>query len=354
MRIFRTLFINVVIFIVLLEVVSLILIKFTTLPNGLITGAVLRADEKYSVWHPKNFKIKLASKCWESYVQFNSIGLKQTEEIGIKTKKRIAILGSSMTEMLQLSNEKDLSAKLKKLMPDYEIINFSVASTGLADQIEIYKNLIKQYEIDYLFLYVTENDLVVNYIDKYRPNRITYKYESDKIIKLEKSQAFFEEYNSKYNIFKREELIKLKKISSFYKIFAYAKYDLLPSLNKKENNKQNKQNIDFYKNKKVYEFILKNAEKEIFNDVKTLIFYITISNKNYERTEKGIVMNKILSKYNFFYDTFEDSIAFMKKRNKFKSPYLGHVCDGHYSELGAEFLANYTYKIFNSNYAKKI
>ena len=239
MKIIRIILINTIIFIVLLEICSLILIKFTTLPNGLITGSVLRADEKYSTWHPKNFKVKLASKCWESYVQFNSIGLKQTEEIGIKTKKRIAILGSSMTEMLQLSNEKDLRTKLKKLMPDYEIINFSVASTGLADLIEIYKNLIRQYDIDYLFLYLTENDLDVNYIDGYRPNRISYKYEDGKVIKLEKNQAFFEEYNSKYNRFKREELMKLKKISSFYKIFAYVKYDLLRNLNKKEKDKQN-------------------------------------------------------------------------------------------------------------------
>jgi len=345
-RIIRIIFINVVIFIVLLEIVSLILIKFTTLPNGLITGAVLRADEKYSTWHPKNFKIKLARRCWESYVQFNSIGLKQTEEIGIKTKKRIAILGSSMTEMLQLSNEKDLRAKLKKLMPDYEIINFSVASTGLADQIEIYKNLIKQYDIDYLFLYATENDIEVNYIDKYRPNRITYKYEGGKVVKLEKSHDFFEEYNSKYNRFKREELMNLKKISSFYKIYAYVKYDLLQNLN----NKQNKKNVDLYKNKKVYEFILKHAEKEIFNDVKTLIFMNMSAYE--ERSESRNIMIKLLNKYDFFYDPMKDAIEFMKKRNKYKFPYLGHECDGHYTELGAEFLASYSYKIFNSNYIK--
>ena len=350
MKIIRIIFINLIIFIVLLEIVSLILIKFTTLPNGLITGAVLRADEKYSTWHPKNFKIKLAARCWESYVQFNSIGLKQTEEIGIKTKKRIAILGSSMTEMLQLSNEKDLTAKLKKLMPNYEIINFSVASIGLADQIEIYKNLIKQYDVDYLLLYATETDIEVNYIDKHRRNRITYKYEDGKVVKLEKDHDFFEEYNSKYNRFKREELMNLKKISSFYKIFAYVKYDLLPKLNKKENNKQIKKNFDYFKNKKVFEFILKNAETEIFNDVKTLIF---LNMNDYEeRTERGNIMVEFLNKYDFFYDPLEEAIEFMKKRNKYKFPYLGHECDGHYSELGAEFLADYTYKIFKSNYIK--
>lgn len=353
MRIIRIIFINVVIFIVLLEIISLILIKFTTFPNGLHIGAVLRADEKYSVWHPKNFKIKLATKCWESYVQFNSIGLKQTEEIEIKTKKRIAILGDSMTENLQLSNEKDLRAKLQKLMPDYEIINFSVASTGLADQIEIYKNLIKQYEIDYLFLYVTENDINDNYIDKYRPNRILYKYESGKIIKLEKNRDFFKKYNSRYNKFKRTELMNLKKISSFYKLYAYVKYDFLPKLNHQKNNKQNKKNVDLYKNKKVYEFILKHAEKEIFNDVKTLIFKNTNDSINYEeRTERTNIMIELLNKYDFFYDPFEDSIKFMKKRNKYKFPYLGHECDRHYSELGVEFLANYSYKIFNLNYIK--
>ena len=71
-----------------------------------------------------------------------------------------------------------------------------------------------------------------------------------------------------------------------------------------------------------------------------------------ERSESRNIMIKLLNKYDFFYDPMKDAIEFMKKRNKYKFPYLGHECDGHYTELGAEFLASYSYKIFNSNYIK--
>ncbi len=350
MRIFKVILINLILIIFLLETVSFLLINFTYLPNGLHTGAVLRADERFSVWHPKNFKAKLATKCWESNVQFNSLGLKQTEEIDIKTKKRVAILGDSMTENLQLSNDKDFRSKLQYLMPDYEIINFSVASTGLADQIEIYKNLIKKYEIDYLFLYITPNDIEDNFIDKYRPNRIAYKYDNEKIIKLEKNKEFFKNYNSKYNKFKRNELLELKKISNFYKIFVYFKYDLLPKLKHNKNKIKKVEDLDYSKNLKIYKFILKQAEKEIFNDIKTLIFFNLSNTKNYEKPLRAKIMIDLLNKYDFFYDPYNDSIEFMKNMNKYKFPFLGYECDAHYSEIGIEFLANYSYKVFKNEY----
>ena len=347
MKIIKIIIINLTILVFLVEIVSFLLINFTYLPNGLHTGAVLRADEKFSVWHPKNFNIKLATKCWESKVQFNDIGLKQSNNIGIKTKKRIAILGDSMTENLQLPNDKDLRFKLQNLLPEYEIINFSVASTGLADQIEIYNNLISKFEIDYLFLYVTENDIGDNYIDKYRPNRIAYKIENGKIVKLKKNTEFFKSYNSEYNKFKREELMTIKKFSSFYKLFAYFKYSILPNLNYKKN--EGNKNNNFENKINVYKFILNKAEKEVFNKVKTLIFFNLSNNENYEkRSERANIMINILDKYNFFHNPFDESVNFMKNKNKYFFPYLGHVCDGHYSELGVEFLANYSYKIFNS------
>ena len=68
-----------------------------------------------------------------------------------------------MTENKQLSNDEDFASILQKLLPKYEVINFSVSSVGLADQINIYKKLIKKFNIDYLFMYVTFNDFSDNH-----------------------------------------------------------------------------------------------------------------------------------------------------------------------------------------------
>ena len=52
-----------------------------------------------------------------------------------------------MTENAQLNNDKDFTAKLQKLLPEFELLNFSVSSTGLADHIKIYNNLILNHFI---------------------------------------------------------------------------------------------------------------------------------------------------------------------------------------------------------------
>ena len=169
--------------------------------------------------------LRLQAQCWKSTVQFNDIGLKSEKNFKLnKTKKRIAILGDSMTENAQLDNDKDFSAKLQNLLPNYEVLNFSVSSLGLADQIRIFEKLVKKYDVDYVFLYITHNDFTDNHISKLRPNRITYKIENDNVIEINKDKKkYFERYNSNWNRFKREKLIYIKKYSSSFKLYYYVK-----------------------------------------------------------------------------------------------------------------------------------
>ena len=47
-----------------------------------------------------------------------------------------------------------------------------------------------------------------------------------------------------------------------------------------------------------------------------------------------------------FYDPRAEFIKILKQKKMLKKPYLGYPCDFHYSELGANLLANYTFKIF--------
>ena len=346
MRIVKLFLINLVILLIFVEIISFSLLKLNIFPDGLPPSITLNAHQKYSYWHPKNQFFKIASKCWKSEVYFNNIGMKQKKIFIKKNKPRIAIIGDSMTENLQLSNNIDFTSKLQKLLPNYEILNFSVSSTGLADQINIYDNLVKNYEPDYLFLYVTENDFLDNSIFDQRPNRVTYKVLKDQVHKVDQNYKFFDEYFSKKNIFTREKLIHIKKISNFYKIFWYLKYEILA---KDEIKKKKELQIDFKDNKLIFNKILNVANDKIFKHVNTFIFLNVNNHEDMKYSNIRLEMISSLNKYNNFFDTQNSAIDYLKKNNKFKFPYLGFECDGHYSELGVKFLSEFTLKKFREN-----
>ena len=136
-------------FLLSIELFSIILIKLKLLPKFLPPVVTLYAHKEYSYWHPINKKLKISTLCWESEVEFNSLGIKSSSEFSVKkTKPRIGIIGDSMTENIQLNNNQDFSYKLQNKLKNFEIINFSVASTGLADQIDIYEILITKFDLD--------------------------------------------------------------------------------------------------------------------------------------------------------------------------------------------------------------
>ena len=344
-------FLNIIILIILIEFFSFILIKINFLPNGMPTSIILNAHENFSYWHPKNSNFKIATKCWESNVKFNNIGIKSNKDFKItKKKKRIAILGDSMTENAQLNNEIDFASKLQKLMPNYEIINFSVSSTGLADHINIYNKLIKKYDVDYIFYYVTYNDFSDNHSSQIRPMRMSYEVVNNKVIEVNSDKSeYFKNYNSSWNKFKREKLIHIKKISNFYKLYYYLRWEIeifkFNKKNKKITKSKTVENTLFDQKKKVYEYLVDKADKEIFSQTPTLIFMNSDNNNFINETRVIIALKNIYKNYNFF-DPRQDFIVYLKNNNKLKPPYLGYSCDAHYSELGAELLAQFTLKKF--------
>lgn len=348
-KIIKVISINLIIFAFFLEIISLTLMKINIIPDGLPPNIILNAHEEYGYWHPKNSNFKIATKCWKSTVQFNDIGLKSEKNFKLnKTKKRIAILGDSMTENAQLDNDKDFSAKLQNLLPNYEVLNFSVSSLGLADQIRIFEKLVKKYDVDYVFLYITHNDFTDNHISKLRPNRITYKIENDNVIEINKDKKkYFERYNSNWNRFKREKLIYIKKYSSSFKLYYYVKKQMKTIRYKKDQRKINDDKNYIEDKKKIFEFIVNNADEKIFSIIPTLIF-INSYNFDFYNEELGIShMKKILKGFNLF-DPREEFTQYLKNNDLFKEPYLGYNCDAHYSDLGAKLLAEYSFKKFNT------
>ena len=347
----KILFINFLILGISLEGLSFILIKQKLIPKNLPPSIALEAHKEFSYWHPLNKKIKISSSCWDSEVEFNSIGLKSSKEIKEKNKIRIAILGDSMTENIQLSNEIDFAHKLQFLLPEYEIINFSVASTGLADQIDIYNKFIKTFNIDYIFLFVTENDLNDNYIKYKRPNRLGYDYFNKKIYEYQREELYLKNYFSKYNAFKRDTLFYLKDFSNTFKLYYHIKYHISFKLQKNQLEQAKVNNNDREKKIQIYKF-LKNKFLESLDKNSNLLVFLNIDNKNFLKESSERKTIKIIWGEDNIYDPRNEAIIFLQNINKLKGPYMGFDCDNHYSEIGAEYLSKYVAKIFNENKKK--
>lgn len=335
-------------FLLSIELFSIILIKLKLLPKFLPPVVTLYAHKEYSYWHPINKKLKISTLCWESEVEFNSLGIKSSSEFSIKKiKPRIGIIGDSMTENIQLNNNKDFSYKLQNKLKNFEIINFSVASTGLADQIDIYESLMTKFDLDYIFLFITENDFKDNHINSRRPNRIAYKIDDGNIIKIDRDKKFFEDYFSRFNIFKRKYSIYLKEFNS-YSLFFYLKEKIPLSI---ANNKggalyNNNDYVNNFEEKKIiYRYLSQELLRKIENNQKLLVFFNINNNSFMFETEERKIMKKVWEP-TVVNDPMNESINLLKKMNKLYFPFMGHTCDTHYSEVGAEFLSNYVTQEF--------
>ena len=335
-------------FLLSIELFSIILIKLKLLPKFLPSVVTLYAHKEYSYWHPINKKLKISTLCWESEVEFNSLGIKSSSEFSIKKiKPRIGIIGDSMTENIQLNNNQDFAYKLQNKLKNYEIINFSVASTGLADQINIYESLMTKFDLDYIFLFISENDFTDNHISSRRLNRIAYKIDDGNIVKIDRDKKFLEDYFSKFNIFKREYFIYFKEFNS-YKLFLYfkEKIPLIIANNKGWALYNNNDYANNFEEKKIiYKYLSQELLRKIKNNQKLLVFFNINNNFFIFETEERKTMKKVWEPV-IVNDPKSESINFLKKINKLYFPFMGHTCDAHYSEVGAEFLSNYVAQEF--------
>jgi hypothetical protein len=312
----------------------------------------LQAHKEFSYWHPINQKMRLSTKCWQSNIEFNDIGLKSSKNFNHKkNKKRIAILGDSMTENIQVSNQYDFAEKLQSFFQNYEIINFSVASTGLADQHDIYNKLIKKFDVDYLFLFITDNDFDDNHISSRRPNRLSYEIENNIIIEYERDKKFLREYFSLINRFKRKYLFYVKDYSNIYKLYFEIKSKYILNINSIKSN-ETINNNQLLNKKYIYNYLKEKFTNSIDDKTKLIVFF-NISNRDFLKEDKRKKMMKEIWSSNIFFDPQAESIIYLKKINKLNFPYMGFSCDTHYSELGAEFMANYVKNKFVDYIANK-
>ena len=346
------------------ELSSYILGKLNLIPQGISTHISIIADENVSYWHPKNIKLKHHDNtCWRpSTVYYNNIGARGRENVYLKkTKPRIALIGDGMIENITVSDGLDFASLLRKKLKNFEIINFSASSTGLADQIDVYKNLVRKYDVDYVFLFVSENDLKDNHYTNLAQFRIRYKIVDGEVIKIPRSEEWFKIYNSFFNKLKRTKLVLyVKNYSNTFKLYFHLKIKKNLKLKNTLEYKKTKiisddeKNRKFNENKIIYSFLVDEFFKELEHDkVKHFAFlniksYLFKPGKKLDEKKAFTFLKKIWEDKNSFYP-LKSSIEYLKERDLYKEPWLSLSCDDSYSEVGSEFMSIYVSDILYKN-----
>ena len=340
----------------LLEITAPVFIKLGYLDKGLPPWVTLYADKETSYWHPKNVTFEIEKKnCWQSKVTYNNLGMRQVKDISKKNKKRIALLGDSMVENIELSDGYDLSSRIQKKLQNYEVMNFSVRGTGLSDQLDVYNKYIKNNEIDVLILFITENDFINNYHLHSKNHSKSFKFINNKVMEIERDKKFFEKYDS--NFYKlRREISKNFKGLNLYKLYLKTLH-VLKTKNQNTNYKidkkiiHNKYEVDFEKKIRIYDHIKKEFLNNLQNNIKLYVILnlrpYTFEKDNLLNNQELFIKKKVIpyllntwKDYKEF-NPYKNAKNFMINRDIFAYPYLSMNCDAHYSEIGAEFYAEY-------------
>lgn len=125
--------------------------------NGLIRIPWFIAEHDFDpdigFWPKPNQKFRRRSDCYDvKEVNLNSLGMRSNWEptrysgVGIDKKIRIAVLGDSFAQALQVSDNEHFSAVLEQLLPNAEVLNFGVSSTGTVQQLVVYRKKVVPLE----------------------------------------------------------------------------------------------------------------------------------------------------------------------------------------------------------------
>jgi hypothetical protein len=148
--------------------------------------------EFYVVDASRGYSLRPGIEGWyrkegEAYVRINREGLRDREHNKIKPPKtlRIAVLGDSYTEALQVPFEKSFCAVLERKLREcpgsagnyVEVINFGVSGYGTAQELITLREYVWQYSPDLVLLAVTtNNDISDNVRELKRVDQIPYSF----------------------------------------------------------------------------------------------------------------------------------------------------------------------------------
>jgi len=171
LKIFKTLFLNLTIFLMLLELSSFIGVKynFFAYPSIPSYGKALsfidtewrNESELWGAWHKKNYVSKSKKSCFDVIYKTNNIGARDNSDY-FKDSEGILLLGDSFIEGVGVNFEKTFAAKLETL--GEKVLNFSSAGDfGPLQEYIIYKQLASSFGHDEVIIFfLPANDFTDN------------------------------------------------------------------------------------------------------------------------------------------------------------------------------------------------
>jgi hypothetical protein len=92
-------------------------------------------------------------------VHVNSLGFRDREREVKKTNLRVALLGDSFVEAVQIRDEEVINRLLEQKFPSVEFLNFGVDDFGTTQEFLIYTNKVRDFMPDIVLLFFCSNDV---------------------------------------------------------------------------------------------------------------------------------------------------------------------------------------------------
>ena len=262
---------------------------------------------EYGPWFYPNQKTSYSYACgFVSPISINKFGMRDISRKLKKNKEtiRIALLGDSVTEGLHVPDFKYTSylmeKKLISLNKNAEVLNFSFSGYGTAQQLALYKKLVKKFKPDIVLLFTTSsNDLRNNSIDY---DYLSYGYDkSDYGVSNVPPFSYYEFENNELKFYPNlrknsyfKSFIKKYILHSFYSldylknlILTIKRKDFLIKIKTIENlENQNKKNNNLnFEEQKLEEKTIEFKNKAIINSFKI----VEILKKEVEKDEAKLI-----------------------------------------------------------------
>jgi lysophospholipase L1-like esterase len=163
---FRTLGINAGVFFALVLFIELAARVLGLRPPGNFTNLVYDNDSMSGPWLEPSQLGFLSTPCFKiDDIHINRFGMRDKEREQTPKTKRIAMIGDSFTQGLQVADEDVASRKLEqKLAGKAEVLNVGVSSTGTSVQVLDYEKHVRSFHSDLvLLMFFVGNDISDNH-----------------------------------------------------------------------------------------------------------------------------------------------------------------------------------------------
>ncbi len=294
-------------------------------------------------------------------MSFNSEGLRGSREFSFDKPEgvtRIAILGDSMTEGLQVDDEDVIHEILQRRYGDrFEFLNFSVQSTGLAQHLVTYARKIRPYDVDLVLYFVTTNDLNDSYdwrspINDERWYHPTYTVDDEgRLRAVEQDLDRFERYESS----RRSELSEAFRASGAHRIWRGLRRALKTrEAIERDRAEQSAPDHTAEERKRIrtYRALCREMMRRLETD---LIVVQTLLVRDFDSSGPAQVVEAQREAWEDsgaeYHHPVAEAISWMQEKNAYRYPFLSWECDGHYSPMGHAFLADYAASLIDQRMA---